>query len=43
MPPAADLDEGADEPEQTGDARSIDTDPIPVIEGHAVRFNEYRY
>ena len=43
MPLAADPDGGADESEQVSDGGPTETDSVPVIEGHAVRFNEYRY
>ena len=39
----ADPDRGVDESEQGGDDGLTETDPVPVIEGHAVWFNEYRY
>jgi hypothetical protein len=43
MPPAADPDGGVDDSERGGDDGPTETDSVPVIEGHAVWFNEYRY
>ena len=39
----ADPEAGADESAHAGADKPTETESIPILEGHAVRFNEYRY